>query len=333
MKIQFKQISAGSGSDIWAINLSKELQQQGMDSSTLFYSKYFQYFPHLLSYIDKKADDSFITHSNISHGFTFKGDDPLVVTEHHLVNDPLLSKYSSFEQKVFYKFVYINEKKSLDIADKVTCVSKYTKQKLEEIFEYYDSKVIYNGIDSDNFKPLPINKQDYGIDEDKIVLFFAGNLSRRKGADLLPKIMNKLGDKYILLLTSGLRKNQKISSGNIRILGTLDNKELVKIYNLADVYLFPSRLEGFGFTVAEAMACEKPIVTTNSSSLPELVTDGKGGFLCEIDNVDEFVNKLLLLSEDESLRKKMGEYNRKKVLKDFTLQDMGKNYFNLYNSL
>jgi glycosyltransferase involved in cell wall biosynthesis len=332
MKILFKQISAGSGADIWAINLSKELQHQGVDSSTSFYSKNFQYFPHLLSYTDKKTDDSFIIHSNISYGFAFKGEGPLVVTEHHLVNDPLLSKYSSFQQKMFYKFVYLNEKKSLDMADKVTCVSKYTQQKLEEVFEYYDSKVIYNGINPDTFKPLPVNKQHYGIDEKKIVIFFAGNLSKRKGADLLPKIMKKLGDKYLLLLTSGLRNNQKISSDNIRLLGTLDNEELVKTYNLADIYLFPSRLEGFGFTVAEAMACEKPIVTTNCSSLPELVTDEKSGFLCEIDNVDDFVDKLLYLSENENLRKKMGEFNRKKVLREFTLQDMGKNYFNLYES-
>lgn len=57
-------------------------------------------------------------------------------------------------------------------------------------------------------------------------------------------------------------------------------------------YLLLSRLEGFGYAVAEAMACEKPVVCTNGSLLPELVVDQKSGFLCEQDNVSDFVKKL-----------------------------------------
>lgn len=61
------------------------------------------------------------------------------------------------------------------------------------------------------------------------------------------------------------------------------------MYNFCDILLLPSCREGFGYAVAEAMACGKPVICTNSSSLPELVMEGKGGFLCEQDNIEDFV--------------------------------------------
>ena len=104
-------------------------------------------------------------------------------------------------------------------------------------------------------------------------------------------------------------------------------------YNDCDIFLSPSRLESFGLSVAEAMACGKPVVTTNYSSLPELVIDGKGGFLCKMDDIKEFAEKIKYLAKDEYLMKRMGKFNRKKVLNDFSSEKMGKNYIKIYKSL
>lgn len=333
MKITFRQISGGSGVDVWANNIKKELIKQGLDSSVVLYPPHYAFLPYLARFKNEKLNNFDIIHSNISCGFAFKKNIPLVVTEHHLVHDPCFSQHSSFPQKMYYKFVYACEKKSLEVADAVTCISKYTKQKLEETFGYYNSKMIYNGVDTSVFKPVIVRKENYGIDERKKVLFFVGNLSRRKGADLLPKIMRRLGDDFLLLTTSGLRKDVKSELKNIKTMGRLSESELVNMYNLSDILLFPSRLEGFGLTVAEAMACGKPVVTTNCSSLPELVVDGKGGFLCEMDDVADFAEKVELLAEDENLRVKMGEFNRKRVLDKFTLEKMARGYIELYKSL
>lgn len=332
MKVIFKQIVGGSGVDIWASNLSRCLVENGIDSSTSYFSPYYAFFPQALS-LNRCPPDSHITHSNIAYGSYFKTNGPLVVTEHHLVYDPSFSRYSSLPQKAYYKFVYLSEKKCLQVADIVTCVSNYTKQKLEEIFEYYDSKLVYNGVDTNIFRPISVDKEKYGIENNKHILFFAGNLSVRKGADLLPHIMRELGDDFVLLTTSGLRSNLKNHHQNIRTLGRLTLSELIDIYNICDVLLSPSRLEGFGLAVAEAMACAKPIVATNCSSLPELVVDGKGGFLCEMDNVKDFAQNLNLILEDENLRKKMGVFNRNRVLRMYSKDHMIKEYLNIYRSL
>ena len=122
----------------------------------------------------------------------------------------------------------------------------------------------------------------------------------------------------------------RLLSNKMICVGRLKLSELVRMYNLIDIFITPSRLEGFGYTVAEAMACGKPVVATNISSLPELVINEKGGFLCDIDNIQDFVSRINYLSDDENLRRRMGRFNRERVNNFFSLDRMGKEYINLY---
>jgi len=239
----------------------------------------------------------------------------------------------SYAQKIFYRHIYSCEQKSLTHSDVVTCVSRSTQEQLESIFGYSDSLVIYNGVNPQLFKPMAVNRDKYLNNSKKTLLFFSGNLIKRKGADLLPRIMEKLGDNFLLLTTSGLNNAQFNGMKNILTLGKVTLNHLVELYNVCDIFLYPSRLEGFGLSVAEAMACEKPIVTTKISSLPELVIDGLGGFLCEMDNISDFVEKIQILSEDATLRRTMGEFNRKRILEKFTLDMMAEQYARLYSKL
>lgn len=219
------------------------------------------------------------------------------------------------------------------MADTVTCVSQYTKRMLEKTFGYSDIQVIYNGVNPEVFRPIEIDRDTlcrrFGLAGNERILLFVGNPSRRKGADLLPKIMNRLDDSYILLMTAGLR-DTTFGGHRIRCAGKVSQEELVLLYNLCDMLLFPSRLEGFGLTVAEAMACGKPVIATNGSSLPELVVDGKGGYLCEMGNVSDFVRRIEALCDDISLMRDMGEFNRKRVCEMFTLSRMAQEYMRIY---
>ena len=100
-----------------------------------------------------------------------------------------------------------------------------------------------------------------------------------------------------------------------------------------DILLMPTVREGFGLAVAEAMACGLPVVASDCSSIPELIDDGKGGYLCPIGDVDAFAEKINLLAESPTLRREMGEYNRTKVEKLFTLDRMVKNYQALFEEV
>ena len=74
-------------------------------------------------------------------------------------------------------------------------------------------------------------------------------------------------------------------------------------------------------------------MATNCSSLPELVVDGKGGFLCEIDNVKGFAARIRYLAEEVGERERMGRFNRERVQEKFEASRMVRVYIDLYASL
>jgi glycosyltransferase involved in cell wall biosynthesis len=332
LKIVVKQVRGRSGIDVWAENLCRGINSQGHQCTLDLQPVLYQFFPALGSFSVNPGDPDIIQ-GNSWNAFAFKKEKPLVVTEHLLVHDSIYDPYRTLPQKVFHRWIYRCEKKSFKVADAVTCVSQYTKKKMEESFGTQDSQVIYNGIDTTVFRPIEQMKDAWNIPHDKTVLFFAGNLSRRKGADLLPVIMNALGENFILLLATGQRETSYRGLKNIINIGHQDLAHLVMAYNRCDIFLSASRLEGFGLSVAEAMACGKPVVATNCTSLPELVVDGKGGFLCEMDDIKDFAGKIRYLSENDQERRKMGAFNRDRVMELCTLEKMVNNYIRLYQSL
>lgn len=332
MKVAIRQVRGNSGTDVWAESLCQGIHRQGHDCTLDLRSAIYQFLP-VLAKLHYDEDIVDIIQSNTWNGFAFKSSFHLVVTEHHVVHDPIFNPYRTIPQKAYHRWIHRCERKSLKTADAVTCVSRYTQQQLESVFGYHDSTLIYNGIDTSLFRPASVNREQWNIPEDKTVLFFSGNLSKRKGADLLPKIMSRLGDDHLLLIASVTKSGFSDYGANIRNLGRLNFTELIEIYNLCNIFLFPSRLEGFGLSVAEAMGCGKPVITTNCSSLPELVVDGKGGFLCDMDNVRDFADKISFLADQKKLMNDMGHFNRKRVLENFTIEKMTDGYLKVYQSL
>ena len=335
MRILLISIKGGSGSDVYY-----KLLKQGLDKYTdiksdlIFiphiFEKVFFLIPLYLKYKKIDFNKYNIVHTNVEFGRWFKKKNKLlIVTIHNFIFDKEFQKYNSVFQKIFY-YVWIkpNLKRSLIIADKIVAVSEYTKN---NIIDYFNLKknitVIYNGIDTDLFKPLNLKKESK-----KTKLLFVGNLIKRKGIDLLPKIMEKLSDGYELYFTSGLRvdKIPKYLKGkNMFPLGKMTHKQLAIEYNKCDILLLPSRLEGFGYSIVETMACGKPVIATSYSSLKEIIKDRENGYLCEINNVDDFVEKIKMvkkrLNNNENFKN-----NYDYVKNNFSLEVMIKKYNRFY---
>lgn len=274
-----------------------------------------------------------LVHTNADYGAAFKcSGKPYVVTAHHDVFSESYQAYTSVAQKTYhYGLLKHRVVQALAVADRVVAVSYSTKRSLERTFGARKIDVIYNGIDTAAFKPNRVAIPEEF--ENRTRLLFVGNLSKRKGADLLPQIVKCLGERYVLFYTGGSQSKELAKLTNAILLGKIPREKLPDIYNMCDIFLFPSRLEGFGYVVAEAMACGKPVVCTNGSSLPELVLDQKGGYLCERDNVEDFAEKIKILAADSRLRETMGEFNRRRILENFTLDQMAESYLRLYRGV
>ena len=139
-----------------------------------------------------------------------------------------------------------------------------------------DCDVIENGVDIELFQPV-IDKPE----SDKIRILFSGNPSARKGKDALIAVAERLPDHCHLIITGGLRDEKHSGKDATRIewLPRIPYEEMHKLYQQADIMFFPSWREGLSLVLLEAMSCGLPIVTTNISSMPELVDHGMGGYL------------------------------------------------------
>ena len=268
---------------------------------------------------------------------------PLVTTVHHLTTDPDLQPYSSLQQRLFYRLVESRyDGWSIRAADAVVCVSRYTQRQVEQTYGKRDTVLIYDGIDTDVFVPTPgMARRHDGLPPwrdaprgEHIRLLFVGNRTRRKGFELLPKIMERLPASYVLFYTGGFQGSEAAPPHPRMIsIGSPDRAGLVAAYQSCDILLFPSRLEGFGIAPAEALLCGRPVVTTNISALPEVVDDGLNGFLCARDDVAAYAEAVRRLGEDAGLRRRFGEHGRAKVAQAFGYQQLGQGFATLYRRL
>ena len=100
-------------------------------------------------------------------------------------------------------------------------------------------------------------------------------------------------------------------------MGKVPNEVVPQYMAAADILVLPSLSEGFPVVIVEAMASGLPIITTNVTRLPEIVHNGENGFLVEPKNPAELAEKILLLLQDDGLRGRIAQNNRRRA-KDYT---------------
>jgi glycosyltransferase involved in cell wall biosynthesis len=170
--------------------------------------------------------------------------------------------------------------------NKIISVSHTLQQYLKSKFDI-DSTCIHNGFRTDLFYFTKIKEHTQTIN-----LLTIGNLLPVKGHDLLLEAMRILGNKYELtIIGDGPLKNryaQYIKKNNLEkrvfLKGAIANHKLKNEISKSDVFCLPSRSEGFGIVVLEAMACGVPVVAASVGGLSEIIIKNFNGLLCEPEN-------------------------------------------------
>lgn len=255
----------------------------------------------------------------------------LVATFHNYYLDQEIVSRSSMAQRLYYRNILAPTiAASLRRARWITAVSRFTADLVTRHHAVRNRLVIVrNGIDTNVFSPAAA-RQDRAT-----TILFAGNPTRRKGSEHLLALARELPPGTKMSYTVGMRGSAIAaipSDDRLTAIPRRNHAEMADVYRAADILFFPTRREGFGLVVAEAMACGLPVVATNCSSIPELVVHGKGGFLFEMDNRAQMLDYLTRLARDASLRASMGAFNRERILSEFPLSRMILGYAEVFDA-
>lgn len=279
--------------------------------------------PNQLNKAESENKFDIIHFNSLSYCFLKKkiSDSPHVVTIHHLTADAIRSnnlslisriKDISGENNLLMPFI---EKRCIKSADQIISVSKFTKRQIINTYDINPHKieVVYNGIDFSGYdfneEEIKETKKELGLGlNTKPILLFVGRVDDpRKGLEILINAMKQvLEKKDVMLLVVG-KGNQTDAKNlaesleldkNILFTGFADSKYLKKYYSLCDVYVCPSKLEGFGLTILEAMVAGKPIVATNVGAIPEII--GDCGILVNSESKEE-LSKAIINTLDKKM--------------------------------
>ena len=226
-----------------------------------------------------------------------------------------LNLYKS--SNMIYKKIYDHTISNSDI---VIVNSNNIKRKLLELTNITPKKlaVISPGINYKKFYRMDFgtikeHKKSYGIHDDKTVLLFAGNAIKRKGLDILVKALNLLTteelEKIFLIICSEGPEINTIRTSLDDVIGIKDSVAFLKkvdqptlniLYNIATVFIFPSREEPLGLVGLESIACGTPVIGSNIGGIPEYINENNG-LLFDPNEPKELANIVSTILSDQKI--------------------------------
>ena len=152
----------------------------------------------------------------------------------------------------------------------------------------------------------------------------------------LTKVMKELPDVTFYFAGDGFYKDKIIprlkNFENFVWLGSLEYPvEVKKFLSEIDVYLLLSGMEGLGQTIIEALLMEKPVIATNIGGIPELIEDGKTGFLIETGNHEDLIKKINQVFDQPAVASNMGSKGKEIIQKKFSWDNIAKKFVLILN--
>jgi MMP alpha-(1->4)-mannosyltransferase len=255
---------------------------------------------------------------------------PLVATVHHPLSYDL--KNALRQARTWYERArrvlwspWVMQEFVARRLDRVIVVSETSRVDVQDAFGLPDEKirVVHNGIDTDMFRPMP------GVELLPDKLLYVGNSEdRNKGARFFLEAVNMLKDEIDFRVTfvDNFKHNLKLApklvnefglNSIVDFTGRIPTEDLARHYNEARLFVTSSVHEGFGLPLAEAMACETPVLGTQIGAYQEIARHGVSGWLVPPRDSRALADAIRMLWNDAELRERLGRAGRQRVLETF----------------
>ncbi len=231
---------------------------------------------------------------------------------------------------------------SIKRAKRIIAISEFTKNEIERLFPFAKGKidVVLCGVNPD-FHPIAKDKiseirKKYKLPE-KFIMFLGTIEPRKNLIGLLKaysKIHKKISHKLVIVGGKGWKYSNIFETietlqikSDVIFTGFIPTEDLPAIYNAADIFVYPSIYEGFGIPLLESMASGTPVITSNISSMPEVV--GEAGLLADPYSIEDIAEKIVMLAQDCSLRNILSEKGIERA-KMFSWKKSAKKVLDIY---
>lgn len=328
-------------------------QRESIDGINVIRAPFIPIYPlyiHFHGLFVKKIIKSLETQITILHVHSplpppIKTSIPMITTIHSpMLTDSRYTKiqsiYSLFS-KISARYVsYPLELKIIHSSDMITTVSKSIAQELKEYDINLDEiTVINNGVNETFFYPLKKESNE----ENKYIMY-VGRIDYEKGLFDLIKcgkyISNKRSDLSFIIAGTGKdfkKLKNKIKKEKLqdmfKFLGQVDKDKLLKLYQNATLFVFPSYHEGLPGVLLEAMSCGLPIIATDVRGNRDLISHKENGLLIPIQDSKKMAETINILLENKKLREQLGKNARKTIVEKYTWNNVYNNYLKCYEKL
>ncbi len=250
------------------------------------------------------------------------------------------------------------EFRAAQTADMIITVSNAMKDELIGLgFPAEKIRVVYNGVDPEKYSPTQISKNKvseirhkYGINDEENMVLFLGRLVWVKGVDKLiaamPHVLHKVPNTKLVIVGVGdmreylerMVQNLKLQDNVKFCFDFISEEERIAHYAACDVAAFPSSYEPFGIVALEAMSMAKPVVVGASgvSGMREIVIptgQEQCGFHINPNDPTDIAWGLISSLQDPQRKLQLGQNGRKRVLQEFTWDEIAKKTLQFYNDL
>jgi len=314
----FKEEIEDAGISIWDLGLTFKFNLMGVIE--------------LIKLIKKKKYD-------IIHVHLFPADIFAALASLFLPKDIvwIFSEHCSYNRRRTLKIFKMLDNFTYSRYSKIVCVSKQVEFALLNWIPSNKgkTKVISNAVPIPKFlNPCSVKTYD---------ILFVGRLVREKGIEILLKAIKILKGEYsrklkIAIVGDGeLKENLNNLTAElgvnreVKFLGV--RKDVKELMVSSKIFVLPSRWEGFGIVIIEAMSNMLPVIATNVGGIPELIEDGKDGILVPPENPKALARAISNLLENEELREKLSKTAYRKVREKYSINAYSVRMLDFYKSL
>jgi len=247
----------------------------------------------------------------------------------------------------WFGLISLSWKMALKMTDKLTAISNFLLNRARKNGYKEEAILVPNGVDLNLFsKQFSLDdKQELQIllekKADDIFLVTTGRLAHKNGLDNVIEALVHLPKRVIFIVIgkgdegSKLQKKAKDLgvADRVKFLGFLDYNSIPRYLSICDIFIRPSRSEGFGNSFIEAMASGLPVIATPVGGIPDFIDDKETGIFCSPDNPQSIVRSVNMVINDHDLCRKIVKNAYSRVIEKYSWDCVAKEMKNVFDKI